>query len=207
MLKLGPRRLIFDVLPEELVWIEARDTFAGARKVKCGRMPLADSSDVTSRVARLIGRVSRPQVDAVLWSSVNVQIERVDLPATSAYEARSVAQRKIDNLHASGPPGESEVSSHVFTDASGSTVWTCSAPSSLCEEAATLLGYYGLKPDRLVPIRPLTDLSSMDEELVLLIGAWNFADELTRKVRRIVEGTRMEGRLTLIAHQPVLRTL
>lgn len=69
-----------------------------------------------------------------------------------------------------------------------------------------------LKVGRFVPgaptaIQRLAAMADMDEDLVLLIGAWNFADELTRKMREIVKGTPMEHRLTLIVHQPDLREL
>lgn len=78
-------------------------------------------------------------------------------------------------------------------------------PKYYFDEAPLKIGRF--VPGSDLPIKALSDLATLDEDVVLLIGAWNFAPELTSKIRSIVEGSAMENRVTLIAHLPKLRRL
>ncbi|MEP4430977.1 MAG: hypothetical protein ABJ349_02135, partial [Hyphomicrobiales bacterium] len=78
-------------------------------------------------------------------------------------------------------------------------------PEYFFDEAPLKVGRF--VPGAKTPIMPLSELAEIDRDVVLLIGAWNFAEELARKIRESIQGTAMESRVTVIVHQPELRTL
>lgn len=78
-------------------------------------------------------------------------------------------------------------------------------PRYFFDEAQLKIGRY--VPGSDVGIMPLADLARLDEDVVLLIGAWNFAAELNRKIREKVKDTPMQDRLSVIVYQPELKRL
>ena len=78
-------------------------------------------------------------------------------------------------------------------------------PKYFFDEAPLKIGRF--VPGSEVPIQSLSELARLGEDVVLLIGAWNFASELTRKIRTIIKDTPMEGRVTIVVHLPELRRL
>lgn len=78
-------------------------------------------------------------------------------------------------------------------------------PRYFFDEASLKIGRF--VPGSQTPILPLSALESIDQDVVLLIGAWNFAPELAEKIGENIRGTAMEHRVTLIVHQPELGIL
>ncbi len=78
-------------------------------------------------------------------------------------------------------------------------------PDLFLDEAPLKIGRFVPGADR--PIEPLRSLLDMDHDVVLLIGAWNFADELAAKVRATLDESEMAQRVVLVVHQPNLRVL
>ena len=78
-------------------------------------------------------------------------------------------------------------------------------PKYFFDEAPLKIGRY--VPGSDVAIMPLAALAELDEDLVLLIGAWNFAAELNRKIREKVKDTAMQDRVSVVVYQPELKRL
>lgn len=76
-------------------------------------------------------------------------------------------------------------------------------PSHFFDEAPLKIGRF--VPGATAAIRPLSDLAELDEDIVLLIGSWNFAVELTEKIGSVVAGSSMEHRVSIVVHLPELR--
>ena len=74
-------------------------------------------------------------------------------------------------------------------------------PDACFDEADLKIGRY--VPGAENPIRPLTDVSALDGQWLLLIGAWNFADELARKIRTL----KPTADLRIVAHLPSIREI
>lgn len=74
-------------------------------------------------------------------------------------------------------------------------------PDAFFDEAPLKIGRY--VPGAKAPIRPLTDLAGIDGPWTLLIGAWNFADELSAKIEALSAGHAPDFRF--IVHLPTLR--
>ena len=73
------------------------------------------------------------------------------------------------------------------------------APDWYFDEAPLKVGRY--VPGASTAIRPLTDVAKLTKETVFLIGAWNFADELMRKINAI--GLPVQHRF--LVHLPEIR--
>jgi SAM-dependent methyltransferase len=73
------------------------------------------------------------------------------------------------------------------------------APDLYLDEAPLKIGR--LVPGSYTPIAPLTDITRLRRDTVFLIGAWNFADELIRKIRGIEHGFKA----TFLIHYPHIR--
>lgn len=87
----------------------------------------------------------------VLWHSIDVKIERIDLPGVSIRDARVVARRRVHELQSAENDLEMEVSSLVVGDRKGSALWLFWTPVVECAQVETLLALQGLRADRLVP--------------------------------------------------------
>lgn len=74
-------------------------------------------------------------------------------------------------------------------------------PDALFDEAALKVGR--VVPGAQTPIRPLSDVAALTGEWVFLIGAWNFAEELSAKIAAFRGGER-DG-LRVLVHLPALR--
>jgi len=70
------------------------------------------------------------------------------------------------------------------------------APDLYLDEAPLKIGR--LVPGAEVPIAPLASIGRLQQDTVFLIGAWNFADELMRKIRGIEHGFKA----TFLIHYP-----
>jgi hypothetical protein len=73
------------------------------------------------------------------------------------------------------------------------------APDIYLDEAPLKIGR--LVPGAAAPIAPLSAISSLRQDTLFLIGAWNFADELMHKIRAIER--RFEA--TFLIHYPRLQ--
>ena len=73
------------------------------------------------------------------------------------------------------------------------------APDLYLDEAPLKIGR--LVPGSQAPIAPLTAIARLGQDTVFLIGAWNFADELIRKIRGIEHGFKA----TFLIHYPHIR--
>lgn len=73
------------------------------------------------------------------------------------------------------------------------------APDLYLDEAPLKIGR--LVPGAQAPIAPLTTISRLGQDTVFLIGAWNFADELIRKICAIEHGFKA----TFLIHYPHIR--
>jgi SAM-dependent methyltransferase len=73
------------------------------------------------------------------------------------------------------------------------------APDLYLDEAPLKIGR--LVPGAMAPIAPLVSIAGMRQDTVFLIGAWNFADELIRKIRSIEH----EFKATFLIHYPQFR--
>jgi SAM-dependent methyltransferase len=72
-------------------------------------------------------------------------------------------------------------------------------PDLYLDEAPLKIGR--LVPGTQAPIAPLTSIARLRQDTVFLIGAWNFADELMRKIRDIERGFEA----TFLIHYPQIR--
>jgi SAM-dependent methyltransferase len=72
-------------------------------------------------------------------------------------------------------------------------------PDLYLDEAPLKIGR--LVPGSHAPIAPLTAIAGLQRDTVFLIGAWNFADELIRKIRAIEHGFEA----TFLIHYPHIR--
>lgn len=75
------------------------------------------------------------------------------------------------------------------------------SPDAWFDEAPLKLGR--TVPGATTPIRPLSDIGSLEGDWVLLVGAWNFADELARKMAAL----KPAADIRLLIHLPRLREI
>lgn len=75
------------------------------------------------------------------------------------------------------------------------------APDAFFDEADLKIGRF--VPGAKTAIRPLHDVATLSGEWVLLIGAWNFADELSAKMARMRDGP--APGIRILVHLPKLR--
>ncbi len=78
-------------------------------------------------------------------------------------------------------------------------------PDFYVDEAALKIGRF--VPGASSPIMSLQDLASAEGKLCLIIGAWNFADELSQKVYKLFANEPRSEALELITYFPTLRRL
>ena len=76
-------------------------------------------------------------------------------------------------------------------------------PDLYFDEASLKIGRF--VPGSTSAIQPLTAVSNIDRETLLIIGAWNFADELREKIRRLSAESGNDRLLSTLTCLPTLR--